>query len=128
MAAKRHRGKFDLNNQNPYELSRTRVETFLKCRACFWLQQLKGVKPPEIPSFTINTTTDILLKRDADTVRGRSSLPIWDSVGLGHMVPFEHEHLENGLTRCNLGLTTRTLIPCTKKRILSLAAVLMTFS
>ena len=104
MVTKRHRGKFDFGNPNPYELSRTRVETFLKCRACFWLQQLRGVKPPEIPSFTINTTTDILLKRDADTVRGRSTLPIWDSVGLGHMVPFEHEHLENWANSLQFGL------------------------
>lgn len=45
MTAKRHRGKFDPSNPNPYELSRSRVENFLKCKACFWLQQLHKVKP-----------------------------------------------------------------------------------
>ena len=84
-----------LITQLPYELARGRVENFLKCKACFWLEQLQRVKPPEIPSFTINTTTDILLKRDADAVRGKATLPLWEKAGLGHMIPFEHEDLEN---------------------------------
>ena len=83
MVKKRHRGKFDPNNPNPYELSRSRIEKFLKCKACFWLEQIHKVKPPEMPSFTLNTTTDILLKRDSDAVRGKSSLPIWKKAGLG---------------------------------------------
>ena len=45
MVAKRNRGKFDPENPNPYELSRSRVENFLKCKACFWLEQLHKVKP-----------------------------------------------------------------------------------
>ena len=104
MAAKRHRGKFDPSNPNPYELSRGRVENFLKCKACFWLEQIKKVKPPEIPSFTINTTTDILLKRDSDFVRGKSSLPIWQEAGLGHMIPYNHEDLEKWTNSLHYGL------------------------
>ncbi len=104
MAAKRHRGKFDPSNPNPYELSRGRVENFLKCKACFWLEQIKKVKPPEIPSFTINTTTDILLKRDSDSVRGKSSLPIWQEAGLGHMIPYDHEDLEKWTNSLHYGL------------------------
>ena len=100
----RHTGAYTPENPNPYELSRSRVETFLKCKACFFLQQLKGVKPPEIPSFTINTTTDILLKRDADAVRGKSSLPIWDAAGLGHMMPWDYAHLENWANSLHYGL------------------------
>ena len=95
MVAKRHRGAFDPKHPAPYELSRSRVENYIKCKACFWLEQIHRVKPPDFPAFTINTTTDILLKRDADAVRGKSTLPIWEAHGLGRMIPFEHEHLEN---------------------------------
>jgi len=95
MVAKRHRGAFDPKHPAPYELSRSRVENYIKCKACFWLEQIHRVKPPDFPAFTINTTTDILLKRDADAVRGKSTLSIWEAHGLGHMIPFEHEHLEN---------------------------------
>ncbi|MAD29288.1 MAG: hypothetical protein CMP00_06435 [Woeseiaceae bacterium] len=104
MTAKRHRGKFDPNNPNPYELSRSRVETFLRCKACFWLHQLRKVSPPEIPSFTINSTTDILLKRDADAVRGKSALPIWKKAGLEHIIPFDHENLSNWTNSLHYGL------------------------
>lgn len=104
MVAKRHRGKFNSDHPAPYELSRGRVENYLKCKACFWLEQLHGVKPPEIPSFTINTTTDILLKRDADAVRGKATLPLWETHGLGHMIPFDHEHLENWTNSLQYGL------------------------
>ena len=99
----RHRGKFDPNNPNLYELSRSAVENFIKCKACFWLEKKAGVKPPEIPSFTLNTTTDILLKRDSDAVRGIKSLPLWESQGLGHLIPFEHEHLENWTNSLQFG-------------------------
>ena len=104
MTTKRHRGKFNPDNPYPYELSRSRVETFLRCKACFWLHQIHKVPPPEIPSFTINSTTDILLKRDADTVRGKSALPLWEQAGLEHIIPYEHEHLNNWTNSLHYGL------------------------
>tara|TARA_Y100001935_G_scaffold171401_1_gene141410 strand:+ start:480 stop:1349 length:870 start_codon:yes stop_codon:yes gene_type:complete len=104
MTTKRHRGKFNPDNPYPYELSRSRVETFLRCKACFWLHQIHKVPPPEIPSFTINSTTDILLKRDADAVRGKSALPLWEQAGLEHIIPFDHEHLNNWTNSLHYGL------------------------
>ena len=80
----RHRCAFKPNNPAPFELSRSKVETFISCKGCFWLDRVAGIKPPEMPSFTINTTTDILLKRDADAVRGQSTLPLWEANGLGN--------------------------------------------
>ena len=99
----RHRGAFDSSNHAPYELSRSRIENCIRCKACFWLEQIHRVSPPEIPSFTINTTTDILLKRDADAVRGKSSLPLWEQHNLGHMIPFEHENLEKWANSMHYG-------------------------
>ena len=53
----RHRGKYDPTNENPYELSRSKVENFLKCEACFWLERVKGVHFPGIPTFNLNINT-----------------------------------------------------------------------
>ena len=39
---KRHQGAFNPDHPAPYELSRGRVENFLKCKACFWLEQLQA--------------------------------------------------------------------------------------
>ena len=66
----RHRGKFDKNKIDPYELSRSRIENFVRCKACFYMEQVEGIKFPSIPGFNINEATDILLKRDFDKFRG----------------------------------------------------------
>ena len=61
---KRHRGIYKFGHESPYELSRTRIENFIKCPACFFLEQVKGIKFPSMPGFNINEATDVLLKKD----------------------------------------------------------------
>ena len=91
----RHRGTFKPDREEPYELSRSRVESFIRCPACFWLDRAKGVKFPSIPGFNLNTNTDILLKRDFDVYRAKQEPhPFMVMHGLGHLVPFAHEDLE----------------------------------
>ena len=103
----RHRGAFKPDNPNPYELSRGKIENFIKCKACFWLNRVAGIKEPDFPSFTLNTTTDILLKRDADQVRGKQTMPLLEANGLGHLIPFEHEDLENWTNSLQFGAGDR---------------------
>ena len=92
---KRHRGQYKPDNPTAYELSRSRIENFIRCPACFYLQQAKGIKFPSIPGFNINEATDILLKRDFDQYRGGPQThPFLDGMGMGHLVPFSHEDFE----------------------------------
>jgi len=42
----RHRGTYKPENPEPYELSRSRLEAFLKCPACFWLDRVRGQNLP----------------------------------------------------------------------------------
>ena len=91
----RHRGKFDINNSAPYELSRARVENYIKCPACFYMQQVEGVVFPSIPGFNINEATDILLKKDFDFYREKQeSHPFLVNKGYSHIIPFQHEEFE----------------------------------
>lgn len=91
----RHRGVYNPKNPLPYELSRTRVENYIKCPACFYLQQVKGVKFPTFPSFNLNEATDILLKRDFDKYRGREKThPFLIAIGKEHLVPYYHENFQ----------------------------------
>lgn len=91
----RHRGQYDPEKTEPYELSRSRVENFVKCPACFYLQQVEGIKFPSIPGFNINEATDILLKRDFDRCRdAQHTHPFLSATGYGHMIPFKHEDFE----------------------------------
>ena len=91
----RHRGKFDKNKIEPYELSRSRIENFVRCKACFYMEQVEGIKFPSIPGFNINEATDILLKRDFDKYREIGEPhPFLVAKGRDFLIPFSHEHFE----------------------------------
>ena len=92
---KRHRGVYKPEHPAPYELSRSRIEAFVKCPACFYLQQVRGVKFPSIPGFNLNEATDILLKKDFDHYREiQEPHPFLVERGYRHMVPFSHPNFE----------------------------------
>ena len=65
----RHRGTYKPDHESPYEVSRSRIEAFINCPACFWLDRVKGVKFPSMPPFLLNSATDTLLKKDFDQYR-----------------------------------------------------------
>jgi len=91
----RHRGTYNPENKEAYELSRSRIENFVKCPACFYLTQVKGIKFPSIPGFNINEATDVLLKRDFDKFRGAEiTHEFLINLDMGHLVPFEHPDFE----------------------------------
>ena len=105
---KRHRSTFDPNNPEPYELSRSRVENFVRCPACFYLQQVKAIPFPSIPGFNINEATDVLLKRDFDKYRGGTEThPFLKKNGMEHLVPFEHEDFEKWTQSMHFGAEGR---------------------
>ena len=104
-ALSRHRGRFNPEHPGPFELSRSKVESFIRCPACFWLDRARGVKFPSIPSFNINSNTDRLLKRDFDSVRGRETHPALAKAGLGHLIPFDHEDLGKWTNSLHFALT-----------------------
>jgi len=91
---KRHQGAFNPAHPAPWEISRGWIEKAMTCEACFWLKKAANLKEIGIPSFNINTNTDILLKRDHDQYRGKGPSPIMVSAGLEHLRPFAHPDLE----------------------------------
>jgi hypothetical protein len=106
--ASRHRGQYDPANKNPYELSRSRIENFVQCPACFYLKQVKGVEFPSIPGFNINEATDVLLKRDFDKYRGKDvTHPFLINHGLPHLIPFQHEDFEKWTQSLHFGAAGR---------------------
>jgi len=104
----RHRGKFNINNPEPYELSRSRIENFIKCPACFFMQQVEGIEFPSIPGFNINEATDILLKKDFDYYREKKkSHPFLKNHGFSHLIPYQHEHFELWTQSMHFGAENR---------------------
>ena len=104
----RHRGKFDVNRIEPYELSRSRIENFIKCPACFYMQQVEKIDFPSIPGFNINEATDILLKKDFDYYRRQQKPhPFLVKNGLSNLIPYRHENFELWTQSLHFGAENR---------------------
>ena len=53
----------------PYKLSRSKIELFVQCPRCFWLDARMRIKRPSGPPFSLNKAVDELLKKEFDTYR-----------------------------------------------------------
>ncbi|MFC1640942.1 PD-(D/E)XK nuclease family protein [Patescibacteria group bacterium] len=90
----RKRGLFDPTSKEPYRLSRSRIEYFLECPRCFYLDRRLGTdRPPGYP-FTLNVAVDILLKKEFDIHRAKGTAhPLMKEYGI-KAVPLAHEDME----------------------------------
>ena len=66
---KRTRNIFDPASKDPYKLSRSKIERFIDCPRCFYLDRRLGVDRVAGPAFTLNSATDTLLKKEFDVCR-----------------------------------------------------------
>ena len=78
-----------------FELSRSKINDFLLCKRCFYLDRVLGVKVPDMPGWTLNSTVDELLKKEFDLCR-RLKKPhrLMIQNDLSHIVPFDHEEID----------------------------------
>ncbi len=89
-----YRKPYEPGTKTPYSLSRSKVEMFLKCPRCFYLEQRLGVKIPSMPSFTLNSAVDCLLKKEFDIRRSKGDIhPLMVHYGID-AVPAAHENLD----------------------------------
>jgi len=79
---------------NPFKLSRSKIELFLECPRCFYLDRRLGVgRPPGFP-FTLNSAVDILLKKEFDIHRAKSTQhPLMEAYGI-NAIPFQHGKMD----------------------------------
>jgi len=84
---------FDPESPKPFALSRSKVELFLDCPRCFWLDRRLGVARPSGPPFNLNSAVDQLLKNEFDRYRAaQQPHPLMTAAGL-HAVPHAHPQL-----------------------------------
>jgi CRISPR/Cas system-associated exonuclease Cas4 (RecB family) len=60
---------FDPNDPEPRRLSRSKIDLFLNCPRCFYLEQRYGVSRPAGYPFSLNAAVDALLKKEFDFYR-----------------------------------------------------------
>lgn len=75
------------------QLSRTKIELFVECPRCLYLDVAQGIPRPSGPPFTLNNAVDALMKAEFDLYRARREPhPLFATVGLD-AVPFTHPEL-----------------------------------
>ncbi len=75
------------------KLSRSKLELFIECPRCFWLDVKHGVKRPPPAPYTINNAIDYLLKQEFDIHREKGTPhPIMERHGID-AVPHNHPEI-----------------------------------
>jgi len=55
--------------KTPFKVSRSKIELYMQCPRCFWLDVRLKIKRPDGPPFNINKTIDELFKKEFDSYR-----------------------------------------------------------
>jgi len=77
-----------------WRLSRSKIDFYLECPRCFYLDNVLGTKRPGFPSFNLNIAVDELFKKEFDVHRNAGTKhPIIEKYGLD-AVPFQHDHMD----------------------------------
>ncbi len=77
-----------------WRLSRSKIDLFLECPRCFYLDNKLGTARPRGPAFTLNVAVDTLFKREFDTYRKKKQphpLMVQNKIDA---VPFSHKDLD----------------------------------
>ncbi len=93
--SRRTKNIFDPKSDEPYRISRSKIDLFLNCPMCFYLDARLGVgRPPGFP-FALNSAVDTLLKKEFDIHRAKKRPhPLMNGYGLKDVIPFSHEDLD----------------------------------
>lgn len=77
-----------------YKLSRSKIELFMQCPRCFWLDVRLKIKRPNGPPFQINKAIDELLKKEFDTYRQKQEPHPWMTDNQIKAIPMQHADLD----------------------------------
>lgn len=106
---------FTPGSPKSFRLSRSKIELYMNCPHCFYLDRRLGVSQPSSPPFTLNNAVDALLKKEFDHYRASGTPhPLMKASGL-KAVPFSHDKLEEWRDSLRRGI--RYLDPSTNLEI-----------
>jgi RecB family exonuclease len=85
---------FTPSSDQPFALSRSKVELFIECPRCFYLDRRLGIARPAGFPFNLNSAVDTLLKKEFDAYRRTGEPhPLMSGAGL-NAVPHAHPQLD----------------------------------
>ncbi|MFO1518775.1 MAG: PD-(D/E)XK nuclease family protein [bacterium] len=91
---KRKRNFFNPDSEKSFQISRSKLEDFIRCPRCFYLDRRLGISRPSIPAFTLNSAVDHLLKKEFDHYRRKEAPhPLMRQYHI-NAIPFWHPELD----------------------------------
>src|SRR3989338_5605208 len=76
-----------------YKISRSKIDLYVQCPRCFWLDTRLKISRPKGPPFTLNSAVDTLLKQEFDIHRASGKQhPLQEAYGID-CKPVPHEKL-----------------------------------
>ncbi|MCF7816050.1 MAG: PD-(D/E)XK nuclease family protein [Candidatus Pacebacteria bacterium] len=76
-----------------WRLSRSKIDLFLECPRCFYIDNKLGTARPRGPAFTLNVAVDALFKKEFDIYRkNKAPHPLMQKYKID-AIPFEHKAL-----------------------------------
>ncbi len=97
--------KYIPGSQVPFRISRSKIDLFLNCPRCFYLDRRLGVSQPPGYPFSLNSAVDTLLKKEFDIHRAENKIhPLMESYGI-NAVPFKHEKMDEWRDALRRGIT-----------------------
>ncbi len=76
-----------------WRLSRSKIDFFIECPRCFYLDNRLGTKRPGMPSFNLNIAVDELFKKEFDVHRKKGTKhPIMEEYKVD-AIPFQHKDI-----------------------------------
>ncbi|PIR85789.1 hypothetical protein COU14_02475 [Candidatus Kaiserbacteria bacterium CG10_big_fil_rev_8_21_14_0_10_44_10] len=77
-----------------WRLSRSKIDLFIECPRCFYVDNKLGTKRPGMPSFNLNIAVDELFKKEFDVHRANGTPhPIMQKYKVD-AVPFKHKQMD----------------------------------
>jgi len=88
------KSRYDPHSKQPFKLSRSKIDLFLECPRCFYLDRRLGLGRPSMPGWALNSAVDQLLKNEFDLLR-KDSKPhvLMKKYGID-TVPFSHPDID----------------------------------
>lgn len=89
-----YNGTYKKDSKEAYKISRSKIDLFLNCPRCFYLDRVMGIgQPPGFP-FNLNTAVDHLLKKEFDIHRVKGiAHPLMDLYGID-AIPYTHADID----------------------------------
>jgi CRISPR/Cas system-associated exonuclease Cas4 (RecB family) len=86
--------RYNKNSGEPFKISRSKIDLFMECPRCFYLDRVLGTGRPSGYPFNLNSAVDHLLKQEFDSHRAQNKQhPLIEKYGIDAK-PVAHEKLD----------------------------------